>query len=188
VDRRELIQWMVATGGLAALNRLSARDLTALGGEAHRDGTRSAKRVLDSYATATVTVAAEIIVPSGDTPGATDAGVAAFIDTMLGGWYPAADRDRFLDGLKALDARSMTVGGRAFVDSPSASQLTVLESFDADVNALRAMNSATAHEHWFAMLKFLTVWGYCTSEVGMRDTLNAWPMPMRYDGNASVTR
>jgi Gluconate 2-dehydrogenase subunit 3 len=188
VERRELIQWMVATGGLAALNRLSPRDLIALGGDAHRGAIRSAERVLDGKANAMVTVAAELIIPSSDTPGATDAGVAAFIDTMLGAWYPAADRDRFLDGLKALDARSVTMSGRAFLETPAASQLTVLESFDAEVNALRAAHSASANEHWFAMLKFLTVWGYCTSEVGMRDTLKEWPMPMRYDGNAALNR
>ena len=188
MDRRELIQWMIATGGLAAVNRLSARDLMSLGDDAHRRAVRSAAHVLDAHAIATVTVAAELIIPDSDTPGATQAGVAAFIDKILADWYPLADRDRFLDGLKSLDARSVATTGRAFVESASAAQLVLLESFDNEVNALRVANDASANQHWFAMLKFLTVWGYCTSEVGMRETLKAWPMPMRYDGNAAVSR
>jgi hypothetical protein len=56
------------------------------------------------------------------------------------------------------------------------------------VAALRTTNGAAANAHWFAMLKYLTVWGYCTSDVGMRETLHSWPQPMRYDGNVAVTR
>ena len=179
---------MIATGGLAALNRLSAQDLITLRDHARAQDGFSAPNMLDAHQFATVTVAAELIIPASDSPGATRAGVAAFIDTMLGGWYPASDRDRFRAGLKAVDARSASRNGKPFVAADSAAQLTLLESFDNDVNALRVANDASANQHWFAMLKFLTVWGYCTSEVGMRDTLKVWPLPMRYDGNAAVSK
>ena len=36
MERRELLQWMVATGGMAAFNRLSVSDLTTLGHDVHR--------------------------------------------------------------------------------------------------------------------------------------------------------
>jgi hypothetical protein len=38
----------------------------------------------------------------------------------------------------------------------------------------------------FAVLKYLTVWGFCTSEPGMREVLHSLPRPMRYDGAAPV--
>jgi hypothetical protein len=48
------------------------------------------------------------------------------------------------------------------------------------------MLGANPNEHWFAMLKYTTVFGYCTSEIAMRRTLGAWPRPTRYDGCAPV--
>lgn len=198
MDRRTLVHWMLATGGLAALQRLSERDLLTLGGDAHRrahhpspDGTArdtDARTTLDARAAAIVTAAAEQIIPTSDTPGATQAGVTAFIDTMLGEWYPVADRDRFLAGLQALDAHAQRTAGQPFVGCGAAAHVTMLTHFDDEVTALRAAGSTAANDHWFAMLKYLTVWGYCTSEVGMRETLRTFPMPMRYDGNAPVAR
>ena len=190
MDRRALVQWMIAAGGMATLERLSVTDLIAIGTGAHqRSHTRDSGTVaLDAHAALTVTVAAEHIIPASDTPGATQAGVTVFIDTMFNGWYPLADRARFLVGLADLDTRSRARSSRAFVDSAAPDQLALLQVLDDEVNGLRAVNASAANAHWFAMLKFLTVWGYCTSEVAMRDTLNTWPLPMRYDGNATVAR
>ena len=116
---------------------------------------------------------------------AAQAGVTAFIDTLLHEWYAPTDRDRFLAGLSELDARAQEGARRTFAESTVADQIAVLESFDRDVVELRRTNSA-AIDHWFAMLKHLTVWGYCTSEPGMRQTFKSYPLPMRYDGNAPV--
>lgn len=192
MDRRELIQWMVSTGGLAAFQRMSARDLESLGADVHRlahaddADLPSQGRVLDASATRTVTIAAELIIPRTDTPGATQAGVAAFIETMLAGWYSTPDRLRFLSGLSDLDARSRARTSKAFAQAVSADQVAILEALDNEVASLRRARSPGANDHWFAMLKYLTVWGYCTSEVGMRQTLHSYPPPMRYDGAASV--
>ena len=116
---------------------------------------------------------------------AAQAGVTAFIDTLLHEWYAPTDRDRFLAGLSELDARAQEGARRTFAASTVADQIAVLESFDRDVVELRRTSGA-ANDHWFAMLKYLTVWGYCTSEPGMRQTFKSYPLPMRYDGNAPV--
>lgn len=202
MDRRELIQWMISTGGLAAFQRMSARDLESLGAAVHRqanveaiansastvdDATHASQgRVLDASATRTVTIAAELIIPRTDTPGATQAGVAAFIETMMAGWYSPVDRQRFLSGLSDLDARSRARTSTVFAQASHADQVALLEAVDQEVSALRRARSTSVNDHWFAMLKYLTVWGYCTSEVGMRDTLHSYPPPMRYDGAASA--
>ena len=188
MERRELLGWMVATGGLAALNRLSASDRLALGRDAHTRAVSSTVTApaLDARAVAIVTAAAERIIPATDTPGATQANVTAFIEAMLSGWYAPADRDRFVAGLGELDSRARELFTRSFTACDPTQQVSLLEEYDDAVSALRASQDRGANTHWFAMLKYLTVWGYCTSEVGMRDTLHSWPMPMRYDGNARV--
>ncbi len=188
MHRRDFIDWLIATGGIATLGRLSADDLLTLGRDAHAGQPDATAPVLDARAMATVIAAAERILPRTDTAGATDAGVGAFIDVMLGRWYGAADRDRFVAGLTALDARSRDRDGATFVALGAAAQEAVLATFDADVATLRRDGAPDAATHWFAMLKYLTVWGYCTSEVAMRDVLHGYPLPMRYDGNAPMPR
>lgn len=192
MDRRVFLEWMVATGGLATFDRLGASDLRALGREAHLRSQdprgKSIAPVLDARAAALVTIAAERIIPATATPGATQAGVTAFVETMLAGWYPPADRERFLTGLAELDVRSRARTSTDFVAATEGDQVAILETLDAEVTALRATNAAAANAHWFGMLKYLTVWGYCTSDVGMRETLHNWPQAMRYDGNAMVAR
>jgi hypothetical protein len=134
MQRRELIQWLLAT--------VAIDDLFAVGREVHRRAVPSVD--------ATLAAAAERILP-----GATQAGVPAFIEKMLADWLTPEERAAILAGLAGL------------------SDVSQLESVDQ------------ANPDWYARFKFLTVYGYCTSEVGMRE-LGLWPQPWRYDGCAPV--
>jgi hypothetical protein len=123
-------------------------------------------------------VAADRIIP--------DARVAPFIDKMLADWYTSTERDRFLAGLPELDTRCRARAGRAFVDCAAPDQVAVLTALDDEVTALRTRQDiAAANQHWFAMLKYLTVYGYCTSEAGMR-ALGLYPLPGHYESCASA--
>ncbi|MGH7531463.1 MAG: gluconate 2-dehydrogenase subunit 3 family protein [Gemmatimonadales bacterium] len=178
MERRELIRWLVATAGLHYLDALAPADLLGLGREVHRaTAPGSAPRALTRHLQGTVAVAAERILPATETPGATDAGVSAFIDKIVADWYTPAERARFLAGLAELDARSRARCGRDFMDCTAADQIAVLTALDEE--------AAAVDRHWFAMLKYLTVYGYCTSEAGMR-ALDLYPLPTRYDGCAAV--
>ena len=82
-------------------------------------------------------------------------------------WYTPEHRRRLLAGLAELDAQR-------FLDLTLAVQTAILERLDAEAMP----------DHWFAMFKYLTVWGYYTSEVAQTRELGLWPLPWRYDGNA----
>ena len=183
MERRDLLRWLAATAGLAALEGLGADEVLALGREVHARG--QAVPVLGPVASRTVTAAAERILPAGETPGATDAGVTAFIDRMLADWFSAEERAAFLAGIPELDRRSRALGGGDFAVSSEADQEEVLLALDGEVTALRrAGRGADANRHWFGMLKYLTVWGYFTSEPAARLTLGNYPLPGRFDGCA----
>jgi len=188
MERRDLIRSLMATAGLKCLDAFSADDLLTFGTHVHESRAQAgqASGVLDARARRTVVVAAERIIPASDTPGATDADVVSFIDRMLSDWYNPDERDRFLAGLRELDARCRARHGKDFADCDERDQVGVLTAFDADVTARRRAGGANPNDHWFAMLKFTTVFGYCTSEVAMRRTLGSWPRPTRYDGCAPV--
>jgi glucoside 3-dehydrogenase (cytochrome c) hitch-hiker subunit len=177
MERRELIQWLVATAGLQTLDTLDASDLLALGRDVHRSG---GTRALSPLAKNNVSVAAERILP-----GAGAAGVTPFIDKVLADWYTPDERRRFLNGLPELDAKSRARAGLDFLACAEADQIAVLTALDDEVTALRAARGSAANQHWFAMLKYLTVYGWCTSEAGMR-ALGLFPLPGRYDGSAPV--
>jgi len=162
MDRRELIQWLVATAGLPSL---------AFGRQVHR---RPLRRSLSAHVERTLAVATERILP-----GAAEANVGAFINKMLADWHTPEERARFLAGLPDLDRRCRARAAHDFVDCNEAAQVAVLTALDDEVSA------AGTNDHWFARLKYLTVYGYCTSEAGMR-ALRLYPLPWRYDGCAPV--
>ena len=168
MERRELIHWLVATAGIQCLDSLAPGDLLALGRDVHA-AQQPAMRALTSHAERTVSAAAQQILPGAD--------VTAFIDKMLAVWYTQGERERFLAGLPELDTRCRARAGQDFVTCAAADQVAVLTALDDEVG--------TANQHWFAMLKYLTVYGWCTSEAGQR-ALGLYPMAGRYDGCAPV--
>lgn len=145
MERRELIHWLAATAGVAALDTLAPDDLIALGRDLHARAT--------SPGDPTISAVAERILP-----GAGEAGVPAFIEKMLADWHTPEERAAIQAGLKEL----------------------------SDLSRLEAIDAANPQPDWYARFKYLTVYGYCTSEVGMR-VLGLWPPPWRYDGCAPVT-
>ena len=188
MERRELIRFLMATAGLKCLDGFMPDELLAFGAHVHESRATGAQGpgVLDAHARRTVVLAAERIIPASDTPGATDADVVSFIDRMLADWYNPGERDRFLAGLRELDARCRARHGKDFADCDEREQVAVLTAFDDDVSARRRAGGSNPNEHWFAMLKYTTTFGYCTSEVAMRRTFGTWPRPTRYDGCAPV--
>src|SRR5688572_26542098 len=135
MERRELLRWLAATTGLAAVDGLDPEELLGLGREIHAQGAGSP--ALSPAASRAVTAAAERILPASDTPGATDAGVTEFIDRMLSDWFHPDERAGFLAGIPELDRRSRARSGRAFADSTEADQVGVLTALDGELTALR---------------------------------------------------
>jgi len=180
MQRREVLRLLgaVAVPALA----LSPDRLHALGGSVARRVARGgAVGFFSPDQFRTVDQLAELILPRTDTPGARDAGVARFIEVIVGEWDADADRSAFLDGLTAVDARSAAVGARPFVDLATEQQHAVLAALEAESRTAAPMPTP-----FFTRLKALTLYGYYTSEVGIRDELQEVFMPGRFDGEAPL--
>lgn len=178
---------MVGVPVLPIFARFPDAELLALGARINETlGTAAEPRVLSPGQYRVVEVAAEHIIPRTDTPGATDARVVDFIDTMLADWYAPAERDRFLAGLGELDARATRELGRPFADADATRRAALLTTLDGEAATLRRADPRAADQHWFATLKFLTAWGFCTSRVGVLEVLRVDLMPGRYDGDAPL--
>lgn len=202
MQRRDALRLLAATATLPVLRGLTPHELLALGRKVHElaEAPEAAEvlHTLSAHQNRTVVVASERIIPATDTPGASAAHVNRFIDAMLTGWYSAGDRDRLLAGLSELDDRSRKAHGVRFVDCTPTEQIALLRAADDEVSALRRAaatsrasgrsRTANPDEHWFATLKYLTIWGYYTSELAQTRELRVYPLPGRYDGCAPYSR
>jgi len=209
VDRREAIQRVAALLG-ASLAAPSLRALTRAV-DAAWTSTGWTARTLTPEQLEQVATIAEHIIPRTDTPGARDAGVHRFIDTMLSEYYTPGERTALLGGLAAVDARAHRNCGHAFLECTSADQVALLEQLDHESHAGTTSEEAVANRAsretergggglasnanesaghaghdsaatFFRTIKELTLLGYYTSQPGATTELRYLQVPGRFDG------
>lgn len=178
MDRRAVLRLL---GGTAAVTALPA-DLSALGRALHQRLERGPSlRVLDPHQDATIVAVSDLLIPATATPGAKAARVNEFIDLLLAEWYDPDDRDRFLAGIAELDARARRRFGKPFVDAAAADQtglLTVLD--DETARWHTAPEAGRGPEPFYRQIKWLTLFGYYTSEIGAELEQHYQIIPGRY--------
>jgi hypothetical protein len=190
MHRRDAIRALSAGLALPTVSALTPDGLWAAARSIH-DRIRSAPQdqaflILTDHQNAMITALAELIIPETDTPGATGALVNRFVDVMLAEWFEEDEREEFLRGLVALDGRSVNTFGVPFLALEEAQQVVLLKGLDAEVAALREANLPT--DHFFLRMKWLTLYGYYTSEVGATQELRQVIIPGRYEPCAPAGR
>lgn len=174
VSRRDALR-KIAVGGAAAVTApLWVQSLASAAEQhaAHYQASAAqaaawAPKALTPAQNATVIALAELIIPQTETAGATKANVNRFIDAVIADASPS-DRQRFVDGLAWLDARSQRDAGAPFAKATAAQQTALL-------TALSSNKAPTVDEQpgvdFFTAIKSMTITGYYTSEVGMREEM-----------------
>ena len=116
---------------------------------------------------------AELILPKTDSPGASDAGVAPFIDLLFASYFDSEERKSWESSLETFNDESKKKYGSSFLDLSSKEQLDYLKKLDSDKEPI------------FKKLKSLILWGFFTSEPGMK-SMNYNPVPGRYEGCITI--
>ncbi len=119
------------------------------------------------------------IIPATDTPGASEAGVAVFIDKLLQDWVQPEARLRFQTGLAALDVEMQETQDVSFREATPEQQNALLTRLDQE--AIQAREERAGPLPFFATLKEWTLVGYYTSEIGATQELQWLAAPGRYD-------
>jgi hypothetical protein len=180
IDRREALRRMSALFGAA----VSAPTVAGvLSGCERMAGPDWSPQTLSPVQNRMVDTIAEIIIPATDTPGASAADVNRFIDAMVGESYPAEDRNRFLQGLRDLDARCEDDYGAPFVDCPEEQQRALVGELDDEHFGPDTPEFDRDAPPFFRMMKELVIVGYYTSEIGATEELKTNRVPGYYDGN-----
>jgi len=120
---------------------------------------------------ALIATISELIIPTDEhSPGAIAADVPQFIDLMISE-SPAEAKKTWTDGLAAMDKLSQDKNGAAFNKSTKDQQIAILTEISK--NEARPQ---TQEERFFRTIKNMTIDGYYTSEIGIKQEL-------QYKGN-----
>jgi Gluconate 2-dehydrogenase subunit 3 len=175
LNRRQALRRLGAGAIGAAAAPLWVRELMASARAHAQAKTAAAGMAAEKWAPAVFTprqndavvALTELIIPETDTPGAKAAMVNRFIDHVLADAAPA-QRDAFLAGLGWIDERSRSEFGTHF-EGASAAQQTALLTRLADEENHSAADAAGIE--LFHAIKSMTISGYYSTEIGLRQEL-----------------
>ena len=123
-----------------------------------------------------VTAIADVLIPKTDTSGALDAGVPAFIDSIMADVYPKDAQDRFSAGINEFETAAGE-GGKGFLDQDVTQRAATVQ---------KAIAAALEGEHkdkpFILVARELTLLGFYTSEVGITENMEYVPVPTVYHG------
>ncbi len=125
---------------------------------------------------------AETILPATSTPGAKAAKVGEFMTVIVRDCYEEKDQKIFMDGLKKLDEASKTKNSKSFMESTPAQRHDLLVALDKEQHDYQKSKKKEDPNHYFRMMKELTLWGYFTSEEGATKALRYVAVPGKYEG------
>jgi len=179
IDRREALRRVTALLGGAAL--IGGPELLQAM-EAPSPGTG----IFTAAEVAFLDEIAETIVPETKTPGAKAAKVGAFMAVMVSDCYRAPQQAVFRDGMRQIDAATVKLASLPFMQASPQQRLAVLTEFDEEQKGKQPTRAPTARrsgpppEHFFRMMKELTLLGYFTSEIGCTQALRYVETPGHY--------
>jgi hypothetical protein len=116
---------------------------------------------------------AEMIIPKTTTSGAKDAGVPAFIEMMVKDCYLKPEHLSFVEGLATLEQDK-------FLDMDAATRTARLKKLEAETKEKMKGGASKGLPFW-RLVKELTLLGYFTSEVGIRDSYEYVQIPSKFE-------
>ena len=156
---------------------------------------------------------ADTIIPTTQSPGAKAAKVGTFMTVMVNDCYNEADQKIFHAGIAKLDEASNKKFSKGFMDITPAERLELLKEIDSNAKAFnkkvddifnaytpaqktqmaldknkdskdpKADKMRENPDHYYVMMKQLTLVGYFNSKEGATQALRYKAVPGKYDGS-----
>lgn len=145
-------------------------------------GNKNAKLPLTPEQIAFLDEVAETIIPTTNTPGAKAAKVGAFMQVMVTDCYEEKDQKIFLEGLSKIDEAAEKKFKSAFLKLSPEQKTELLSEVDKEAAAYAKDKKKEDPNHYFSLMKQLTLLGYFTSEVGATQALRYVAVPGKYEG------
>jgi hypothetical protein len=130
----------------------------------------------------------EIIIPETDTPGAKSINIGQFINKIVTECYTTEQQNIILTGIKTLQSDFEKKYNSTFIKSNKDQRSEYLNLVNNDMKEYKRVKKNDEPDHYFLMLKQLTILGYFTSEPGATKALNYVAVPGRYNGETSYKK
>ncbi len=130
---------------------------------------------------------AQLVIPTTDTPGSDEAGVAKFIELMVGQWFKPKERTTFMGGLSFLEKQG-------FLQLDEGQQIDILERLESDAsdepwyelgNSIDGDFDSDAP--FICQLKELSASGFFLSKVGATQVLRHIHIPGQFNGDVPLS-
>ncbi|HEY9195785.1 MAG TPA: gluconate 2-dehydrogenase subunit 3 family protein [Mucilaginibacter sp.] len=125
----------------------------------------------------------ETILPATTTPGAKAAQVGKFMGVMVNDCYKPDDQKIFLKGISDLNDASSKKFGKKFMEIDAKQRTELLTDLDKEQKDYTKTKKPEDPNHYFRMMKELTLLGFFTSKPGATEALRYIAVPGKYDGN-----
>lgn len=142
-----------------------------------------AARLYDKDHVALLDEVGETVIPKTNTPGAKAVGIGSFMAMMVNECYNEADQQIFMEGINKLKDASRSKFSKTFLECDPAQRTALLTDLDKEQKEYTKNKKKEDPNHYFRMMKELTILGYFTSKEGCTEALRYEPVPGRYDGN-----
>jgi hypothetical protein len=181
MNRREWLKCMsaLAVGAVAGPSLLAVFDAHAA---SQKPG--AVPRFFNPQQNSTIAGVADIIIPHTDTPGALDAGVPAFIDSMFKDVYTKAEQQRYLTALAAFDR----AGGKPFLQLNEAQRKALVTKLHSEAIAQPKNTALSPAADFVLMTKKLTMLGFFMSEPGSTEVLQYVAVPTKFQADIPLSQ
>ncbi len=107
---------------------------------------------------------------------------------MVRDCYTPENQKIFLEGLTKLEEASNKKFGKKFQELSAEDKTSLLSDIDKEAKDYKANKKEEDPEHYFSMIKQLTMLGFFSSELGATKALRYVKIPGRYDGNLAYKK
>jgi hypothetical protein len=125
---------------------------------------------------------AETIIPTTDTPGAKAAEVGKFMTVYVTDCYDEDNQKAFHEGMNKLNTASKKKFDAEFMKISPQQRHDLLVELDKEQKDYQKSRKKEDPQHYFRLMKELTLLGYFTSKIGATQALRYVETPGRYEG------
>jgi len=125
----------------------------------------------------------ETILPASPaSPGAKEAKIGEFMKVIVTDCYEEKDQKIFHTGIPKLNEAAQKKYSKDFMDLVATEKHDLLVAVDGEMKDYNKNKKDGDPQHYFTLIKQLTLWGYFTSEPGSTKALRYLPVPGKYEG------
>jgi hypothetical protein len=130
----------------------------------------------------------ETIIPTTSTPGAKAAKVGDFIKTFVTDCYDEKDQKAFGEAFSKIEEASNKKYSKDFLKLSPEERKALLIDIDKEAKDYSSTKKEGDPNHYFSLVKQLTLLGYFTSEIGATKALRYVAVPGRFEGTVEYKK